>query len=485
MAVLRFLSGCATALWRENTGSPTSVRRFQRRRLGRLLAHAAAQVPFYRDLYGGRVPSPDEIGSLPAVTKAALMARFDDTIAGGRLKLADVVAFGRDKRVVGQQLHGDVIVSVTSGTTGQVGYFVCDRPSFEELRGTLFARVLKNKLLNPFDVLRFGPWRPYRIGFVTATGGHFVTYNLSLHTPLVARLAYEGRAFSILTPMPQMCRELEAYKPHFVHGYPTFMEALAHEQLQDRLNVTPEVISLGSEPFTATAKQALAAAFPRTLVVESYGTTECVSLASQCRHGKLHINEDVCVLESVDATGKPVPDGTLGVKVLLTNLVNRLQPIIRYELGDQVVIGPPDCACRSPFRTVRVLGRTDDTFFLLGPDGRYHAHTPIPFETLFLDVEGLMQYQLVHEAQNRLRVYFTRDPRADAAALRAKIEAVFRHYLEQNTLTGSVEVAFEAVEEIPRDPNTKKIRQIVSRVPMPTNADELSGPWRIKGLGNG
>ena len=141
-----------------------------------------------------------------------------------------------------------------------------------------------------------------------------------------------------------------------------------------------------------------------------------------------------------------------------------------------------DCPCGSPFRVVKVLGRTDDTFYLKGEDGLFHAHTPIPFEALFLAVEGLTQYQLVHEQQNQLRVVYTRDPKMDADILRGRLITAFAGYLSQNKLAGTVTVTQQEVDEIPRDPNSKKLRQIVSRVSPPTNAEELSGPWRLKGL---
>ena len=45
------------------------------------------------------------------------------------------------------------------------------------------------------------------------------------------------------------------------------------------------------------------------------------------------------------ADGKPVPPGTRGARVLVTNLCNRVQPIIRMELADVITVEPEPCRC--------------------------------------------------------------------------------------------------------------------------------------------
>ena len=60
--------------------------------------------------------------------------------------------------------------------------------------------------------------------------------------------------------------------------------------------------------------------------------------------GSMHLNADWVILEPVDRAYRPVPPGVMSHTVLLTNLANRVQPIIRYDLGDSVVIEPDPCA---------------------------------------------------------------------------------------------------------------------------------------------
>ena len=89
-----------------------------------------------------------------------------------------------------------------------------------------------------------------------------------------------------------------------------------------------------------------------------------MSIAYACTEGWLHVNADWVLLEPVDAEHRPMPPGEPSHTVLLTNLANRVQPIIRYDLGDSVIAKPEPCACGSPLPAIRVEGRHDDVVSL-------------------------------------------------------------------------------------------------------------------------
>ena len=89
--------------------------------------------------------------------------------------------------------------------------------------------------------------------------------------------------------------------------------------------------------------------------MSGYAATEAPTIAaSSPEHPELEIAEDVVVIEIVDENNRPVPPGRPGAKVLLTNLINYAQPLIRYELTDSVVesrspiprVGPGDACSR-------------------------------------------------------------------------------------------------------------------------------------------
>ncbi|MBN2361370.1 MAG: phenylacetate--CoA ligase family protein [Deltaproteobacteria bacterium] len=466
MSLVPFVASAAAALWRERFWSPVQFSVYQRRRLSRLVRHAAEHVPLYRSLYAGIDPDRFELTDLPPIDRDLMRRNFASTVADERIALDDVLTHLAQVGITGGQLRGRYLVASTSGTTGEVGYLLCQQRDWARQLGVLFARLLRGRL-HPTNVLRFGPWRRYRMAYVVATGGPFITFLISRFDAPFAAIAADMRAFSIGANIDDNVRELNAFRPHHLHGYPTALELLAREQLAGRLRIEPEVVSLGSEPVTALARSVLTRAFRGADLRITYGTTECLPLANQCRAGRLHINEDACIVEPIDRNGVAVAPGTTSDHVLITNLLNTGQPLVRYRLDDQIVVDKDRCPCGSALHSLQVIGRTDDVIYLRRGDGSFVALPPIPFELVFLNVHGLKQYQLVHRQQNELHIRFVTEPEADAGAIDRDLVRAFSEFLRERGLGHEVLIHCEQVDRIARDPTTQKIRQIQSLVAVP------------------
>ena len=68
-----------------NAGRSSAARRCQRERLTELVGHAAQHSPYYREALAGYDPDVG-LGSLPALSKATMMERFDDLVSDRRLR---------------------------------------------------------------------------------------------------------------------------------------------------------------------------------------------------------------------------------------------------------------------------------------------------------------------------------------------------------------------------------------------------------------
>jgi len=176
------------------------------------------------------------------------------------------------------------------------------------------------------------------------------------------------RLFSALAPTNQLVRELNAFQPVMMSGYPSTLEVLAQEQQAGRLHIHPVVINAAGETLTDAARRQIATAFGCP-VSNYYGSSEAVGLTFGCKHHRLHVNSDWYLLEPVDEHDRPVPPGQLSYAVLVTNLASRVQPLIRYKMGDRVTISPDACPCGSPFPVIRVIGRTDEILTFPIPAG--------------------------------------------------------------------------------------------------------------------
>ena len=91
---------------------------------------------------------------------------------------------------------------------------------------------------------------------------------------------------------------------------------------------------------------------------------------------------------------RPVPPGMLSHTTLLTNLANRVQPLLRVDLGDQVLVHADACPCGCALPTVEVQGRRDDVLVLAGTDGRMRTLLPLALTTVLEDDAGVFDFQL-------------------------------------------------------------------------------------------
>ena len=92
-------------------------------------------------------------------------------------------------------------------------------------------------------------------------------------------------------------------------------------------------MSTTSEPLMPGPRERLERAFG-VRPFNVYGTTEGLWGCDCEQRAGVHLFEDLCIVENVDADGRAVPAGEPGTRLLVTNLFNRIQPLIRFEVGD-------------------------------------------------------------------------------------------------------------------------------------------------------
>jgi hypothetical protein len=92
----------------------------------------------------------------------------------------------------------------------------------------------------------------------------------------------------------------------------------------------------------------------RYVVFTTSGSTGVPRCLSRCRAGTTgYISTAIGSSSSLwTPEGHAVPPGTRSDGLLVTNLANYVQPVIRYQLGDSVVISDEGCGCGSPPATI-------------------------------------------------------------------------------------------------------------------------------------
>jgi phenylacetate-coenzyme A ligase PaaK-like adenylate-forming protein len=456
------MTSIAWDIWRAEHASQDAIARRQRDRLAALVDHARSASPFYRRLYLD-VPETltdlvTNLRELPPVGKRELMENFDDwvtdphiTLAGLRTDLLD------DHSRVGGFYRGQYLVLTTSGSTGEPAVLVHDRNSW--LVANLLARIRERRTMVTAAETRAFLHRGLRAAALIADGDHFagvvLTETARRRSPTIARRV---RVFSVLRPLPDLVAELNGFQPTMLYGYPSAMLQLAAEQKAGRLRIRPVLAVASGESLAATGAAEIEAALGCRATVR-YLASEALALTSRCRQGQFHVNADWYIVEPVDKAFQPVPAGELSHTVLVTNLANQVQPLIRYNLGDRVQMLAGPCACGSPFPALRVEGRSGDVLTFAAEDGRTVTVLPLALGTVIEETAGVRRFQAIRTGMRQLTVRLELYPGATTAGVRtAAQERLGAFFAGQGA--GGVEVRF--ADEPPRPDRSGKFREVWS-----------------------
>jgi phenylacetate-coenzyme A ligase PaaK-like adenylate-forming protein len=155
--------------------------------------------------------------------------------------------------------------------------------------------------------------------------------------------------------------------------------------------------------------------------------------------------------------------------VLLTNLANRVQPLVRYDLGDAVTIGASPCACGSPLPTLVVDGRRDDVLCLSAADGSVVRLPPLAVTTVVEEAVGGDRFQVVQTAADAIELRLAgQGGRARAREWRAA-RAALAAYLARHALDN---VRLHLSEQGPQaDPRSGKVHEVLARGRAPRRHD--------------
>jgi phenylacetate-coenzyme A ligase PaaK-like adenylate-forming protein len=175
----------------------------------------------------------------------------------------------------------------------------------------------------------------------------------------------------------------------------------------------------------------------------------------------MHVNADWALLEVVDENNNPVPDGEIGAKVLVTNLANYTQPIIRYEIGDMLTMATEPCGCGSNLPLIdHVEGRDSDVFEIKTDKGTKSLQ-PTIFELALGRMLDVREYQLIQEENTRFRILV--EPLPGKTVDQGRAEKVMHEQLREYGLEQQLQIKVEAVERLTND-GEQKFKRVVSKI---------------------
>ncbi|MFU8945845.1 phenylacetate--CoA ligase family protein [Mycetocola zhadangensis] len=350
--------------------TPHELLAFQARQADHLVRYAAESTAWYRDRIGSflqrDLTDPAVFEQIPILEKEDLRDHYDDLLA--RNSRATRTAIAR-----------------TGGSTGVPLKVLKD---FSVRPATLTWRLLGWWGVDPSDnsaSIERLPWHGWR----SAANRAFWWPTRKINVDA-----------GVMTPerMAEFARAVQRIKPRVISGYAASLHeyALAVEKNGWQIPA-PQALSTTAAPLTRVQTADIERIFGAP-TYDAYRAAELSLIAGQCEHRQgMHIMADHKLLEVVDAAGRRVPDGQPG-EIVVTDLMNHAQPLIRYRLGDVGVIDTEPCRCGRPFPVLKsLLGRSNDV--LRTPKGSVSAYS---FASIFSNNPAIRQYQIHQQSDYSL-----------------------------------------------------------------------------------
>jgi len=386
---------------------------YQFQELRMLIKYAEENSKFYKYLYRGididSIQNIIDLKQLPIVDKEMLRSNIDD-----------IITIPRKGSVEGH----------TGGTTGK-------------------SLVV---LFKPEDIMKRMAMLDHfkrRVGFVnlkmkraTFNGKHMVPpnqnekifwrYNMSCKQMIYSsfHLTEENMKYYV--------ESLNKYKPQAIDGFFTSMCDIAGhiERHKIKVEFSPIAIFPTSETLTKSGRELLERVF-NCKVYDQYASSEGAPFITECKEQKLHIELASGVFEHFEENND---------EVLVTSFTTYGTPLIRYRIGDSVLLGQDSDICNCDLQTPTVLeirGRRLD--FLHSADGaKINAGN---VSNLFKNMpNALIRAQLIQEQMNEITIKLEVDNNLYRPEYDELLLNEFLHKFGKDT-----RINIEHVDEIPRE----------------------------------
>ena len=321
-------------------------------RLRAIVAHAHATVPLYRERFDAAGIKPADVRSLADLAHLPVLTRAELEAADPARKISSIYP------------PATLMETRTSGSSGRPLTFHRD-PYDHRLRKALFVRAL------------------HAAGFRLGQRMLLLARAPRSLPPAWMRWHYAGR-----DPLPETHLAMwEGLRPRAVYGMASPLRGLAELLVrQPAPRHRAALVFCTGETLDSASRRLLEQGFGGQ-VFDIYGSSETGTAAYECaQHAGLHLAEDAILTELL-----PLP-GSDAARLIVTSLVSRGTPLIRYEIGDLAVAGPigalplrpdlpPSGAHPGPDRRLRATaGRLAGAALpdRGGGDGLRHEGTPLP-----------------------------------------------------------------------------------------------------------
>lgn len=355
-----------------------ALRRVQWERLTDLLAYVWDNNEFYRErmeqagLTPETVTSPEEFRKIPVLSKECIR---QNTLA--------MISRGYDV--------GSLMKFKTGGSTGKS----------LEIYLTEECSERRNACARRHD--RWAGWNPGEpIGAVWGNPELLLDMKSRLKDWFLSPVIYLDTMSVTEASVRAFAAEWKQVQPTLLYGHAHSIFVLAEFVRELGLSsITPKGILSTSMMLMPHERRTIESVFG-IKVTDRYGCEEVSLIASECeKHEGMHLNIEHLYIEFLREDGSPASPGEPGT-IVVTDLMNRAMPFIRYRVEDVGVPSDRKCRCGRGLPLMEsVTGRVAD--FLIKKDGSRVAGISL-IENTLTKMAGIVQMQIVQESMDSLVV---------------------------------------------------------------------------------
>jgi len=368
---------------------------YQQKKLKKHLEFVTEKSAFYRKYKG------HELKDFPMIDKGIMMENFD-TINTVGIKKEEALEFAVNAertREFGDKLK-NITVGLSSGTSHSRGAFLVEKTETEKWAGFVLAKFLPHGILGK-----------YKIAF-------FMRANSNLYQSVGSKnIRFEF--YDIYADMDKNIEKLEKNGADILVAQPSALLMIAAALDEKKINIHPETVISIAEVLEKEDEERIKKSFGTDVIHQVYQCTEGC-LATTCKYGTLHLNEDIVFIE------KEYIDKNRFIPII-TDFERTSQPIIRYRLNDVLVEKKEKCRCGSACTALeKIEGREDDVFIFHGEEKEIKIF-PDFIRRCILFSGNISDYRIVQQADGSISIYADIDDK-----MKEKVTGEFKKLAEDN-----------------------------------------------------
>lgn len=420
------------------------ILKLQKKRFYKLLLFAYNNSPFYQQYYNEhginkRNLAEVEVSDLPLMNKTLLMDNLDNIFTDRTLNKKSLENWISIKEQRNIPYKNKYYVIFSSGTSLNSSIIVYDKKIYEQSLISTYYRILE---ANPF----------------------VKTKAIYLSSSAAALIASSRLSAIMNTEMLSFTTDnfdenidiMNRFKPKVLIASPSFLDLLLEKAGKGILKIKPSKIFLHGEcvsPIICDEIRSLWGVEP----IDVYGAAELTTIGyRESMHEDYTVFDDYNILEVLNENNVAVESGDTG-RAVLTNLTNSVTPIIRYDLGDNIVTCPKS-ASGGIFQKIRnVGGRISEALLpMIIHDGSKSYVHPERLDEFY--VQGMKKCQYIFSPPNCITINFVAE---EDYHLEDKIKEEFNKILLDQDKHHQTQIQVKRLDSLMIHPGSGKLFRVM------------------------